>query len=126
MSADFTPASRFVRATVLLDNMMVPKNSTHARRQATEMLGAIATIGVSYDDLALWYTIKDLDNLVVYYQELYFFQSPKKLVARDPAEGFSRYNLKDIDFKTLPMGFAKEYKALTYEQTKDLKITDMP
>jgi len=126
LPADFTPSSRFVRATVLLDNMIAPQNSTHARRQATDMLGAIATIGVSYSDLALWYTVKDLDNLVVYYEELYFFQSPKKLIARDPATGFSKYDLKDIDFKTLPVGFATEYKALSYEQAKDLKIPDMP
>jgi len=106
--------------------MLTPQNSTHARRQATDVLGAIATIGVSYKDLALWYTIKDLDNLEVYYQELYFFQSPEKLIASDPAAGYTKYSLKDIDFKTLPMGFAKEYKALTYEQAKDLKIPNMP
>ena len=126
LPADFTPASRFVRGEVLLNNMLTPQNSTHARRQATDVLGAIATIGVSYKDLALWYTIKDLDNLEVYYQELYFFQSPEKLIASDPAAGYTKYSLKDIDFKTLPMGFAKEYKALTYEQAKDLKIPDMP
>ncbi len=126
LPADFTPPSRFVRGTVLLDNMMTPQNSTHARRQATDILGAIATIGVDYSDLALWYTVKDLDNLVVYYQELYFFQSPTKLIARDPATGFSIYDLKEIDFKTLPMGFAKEYKALSAKEAKKLKIVDMP
>ncbi|MBL0707420.1 MAG: linear amide C-N hydrolase, partial [Sulfurimonas sp.] len=126
LPADFTPPSRFVRATVLLDNMMKPQNSTHARRQAVDILGAIATIGVGYDDLALWYTVKDLDNLVVYYEELYFFQSPKKLVARDPMTGYSKYDLNDIDFNTLPMGFAKEYKALSYDEARKLKILNMP
>ncbi len=126
LPADFTPPSRFVRGTVLLDNMMVPQNSTHARRQATDVIGAIATIGVSYSDLALWYTVKDLDNLVVYYEELYFFQSPTQLIARDPATGYSKYDLNDIDFKTLPMGFAKEYKALSLQEAEKLKIIDMP
>ncbi|NOQ31034.1 MAG: linear amide C-N hydrolase [Helicobacteraceae bacterium] len=126
LPADFTPPSRFVRGTVLLDNMIAPQNSTHARRQATDILGAIATIGVNYSDLALWYTVKDLDNLVVYYQELYFFQSPTKLIARDPATGFTTYDLKDIDFKTLPIGFSKEYKALTPKEAKKLTIKAMP
>jgi choloylglycine hydrolase len=126
LHADFPPPSRFVRGTVFLDNMMVPTSSTHARRQVTDVLGAIATIGVDYSDLTLWQTVKDLDNLVVYYQELYFFQSPKKLIARDPATGFSTYDLKDIDFNTIPIGFAKEYKAISAEEAKKLKISDMP
>jgi penicillin V acylase-like amidase (Ntn superfamily) len=46
LPADFTPPSRFVRGTVLLDNMIVPNNSTYARMQATEIIGAVATIGI--------------------------------------------------------------------------------
>jgi choloylglycine hydrolase len=126
LPADFTPPSRFVRATVLLDNMMTPTNSTQARAQATDILGAVATIGIDKNDLSLWYTIKDLDNLVVYYKELYYFQSNDVLYPHDPAFGYSKYDLKDIDFRQIPVGFAKEYKALSVTEAKKLTIKDMP
>lgn len=125
LPGDFTPASRFVHGTVLLDNMMDPENSTQARAQATDTLAAIATIAVDMHDLSLWYTVKDLDNLVVYYKELYFFQSTTQIIARDPAMGWNKYDLNDIDFNTLPIGFQKEYKALTYDEAKKLNIIEM-
>ncbi len=126
LPADFTPSSRFVRGTVLLDNMIVPSNSTHARMQATEIIGAVATIGISADDLALWYVVKDLDNLVFYSKNAYFFQALKKITAYDPAVGYEILDLKTINFNETPLEWQKEYKALSAEDAKKLKIVDMP
>jgi len=126
LPADFTPPSRFVRGTVLLDNMIVPNNSTHARMQATEIIGAVATIGIDTNDLALWYVVKDLDNLVFYSKNAYFFQAPKKVTAYDPAVGYEILDLKAINFNEIPLEWQKEYKALSAQEVKKLKIIDMP
>lgn len=122
---DFTPPSRFVKATVLLDNMVVPKSSTQARLLATEILGSIATIGVSYDDLNLWYVVKDLDNLVFYSKDLYYYQTDNSVYAFDPAAGYDKIELKNIDFKTLPLGNEKMFQALSPSEAKKLKVYDI-
>ena len=126
LPADFTPASRFARATVLLDNMMTPDNSTQARMQATEIIGSIATIGIDIGDVALWYVIKDLDNLVFYSRNAYFYQAPNKVTAYDPAVGYEILDLKTINFNMIPIEWEKEYKALSAQEAKKLKILDMP
>jgi len=125
LPADFTPPSRFVRATVLLDNMITPSNSTHARMQATEIIGTVATIGIDTNDLALWYVVKDLDNLVFYSRNAYFYQALNKVTAYDPAVGYEVLDLKTINFKMIPLEWQKEYKALSPQEAKKLKITDM-
>jgi len=122
---DFTPPSRFAKATVLLDNMVVAENSTQARLQATETLGSIATIGMSYDDLNLWYAVKDLDNLIYYTRNLYYYQTNDSVYSFDPAAGYEKVELKNINFETLPQGNAKEFKALTLDEAKKLKILDI-
>ena len=126
LPADFTPASRFVRATVLLDNMLVPKNSIHARQQATEIIDTVATIAISYDDLALWYVVKDLDNLVYYVRDAYFYQGKDSLYAYDPALGYQKYDLNNIDFTKIPLSYKKEFKALSSEEAKKIKVLELP
>ena len=122
---DFTPPSRFAKATVLLDNMLTPKSSTQARLQATEALGSIATIGISYDDVNLWYVVKDLDNLVFYSRNLYYYQTSTSLYAFDPAAGYEKIELKNVNFKTLPIGNQKIFKALSKDEVKKLKVIDI-
>jgi len=126
LPADFTPPSRFVRATVLLDNMITPINSTHARMQATEIIGTVATIGINTNDIALWYVVKDLDNLVFYSRNAYFYQALNKVIAYDPAVGYEILDLKTINFNIIPLEWQKEYKALSPQEAKKLKIIDMP
>jgi len=39
--------------------------------------------------------------------------------------GWNKYDLNDIDFNIIPLGFPKEYKALTYDEAKDLNVTEV-
>ena len=120
LPAAFTPSSCFVRATVLLENIITPDNSIHAQMQAMETIGTIAPIGIDADNLDLWYVIKDLDNLVFYSKNTYFNQAPNKTTAYHPA-GYEILDLKAINFDMTK----KEYKTLSVQEIKKLKFLDM-
>ena len=122
---DYTPPSRFVKATVITDNMVAPQNSAQAKMQAVQALGNDATIGVTHRDLSLWYAIKDLDNLVFYSKNLYYHQTDNSLYAYDATSGYESIELKNINFNVLPQGSPKEFKALSADEAAKLKVLDI-
>ena len=106
---DFTPPSRFVRGSVWLDNMMAPKSSVEARAQARSLIDAIAVFAVTTKDLVLWQNIKDLDNGLYYYKNLYMFTGKDSLYANDIEQGFTKIDLNDIDFSVIPADQPKTF-----------------
>ncbi len=102
LPADFTPASRFARATVWLDNMMPVYSSVQARAQARSLIDAIATFTVDMKDILTWQNIKDLDNGLYYYKDLYMFTGKNSLFAYDIEQGFTKVDLNEIDFTVIP------------------------
>ena len=109
LPADFTPPSRFVRATVWLDNMMPVYSSLQARAQARSIIDAIATFTVDMKDILTWQNIKDLDNGLYYYKDLYMYTGKDSLFAYDIEQGFTKIDLNEIDFTVIPFDQVKKF-----------------
>lgn len=110
LPADFTPPSRFVRATVWLDNMMPVHSSVQARAQARVLIDAVATFTVNMSDMLTWQNIKDLDNGLYHYKNLYMYTGKDSLYAYDIEQGFTKIDLNEIDFTVIPSDQKIDFK----------------
>ena len=57
--------------------------------------------------------------VVFYSKNIYFYQTNDSVYSFDPAAGYEKIELKNIDFKTLPQGHPKEFKALTLDEESE-------
>lgn len=127
---DYSPSSRFVKCTVLLDNLYAPNSSAEAVYQASMILNSAVVPylpGTSpktkVTTTTLWSTIKDLDNLVVRYLEQAYMQADQKVLPMSVDAGYKPLDLKSINFNSVPAEF--EGKTITPNTRKDIQVLDV-
>lgn len=98
MPGDSTPASRFVRATILVDNLPVPSSRAVALYQADACLHSLCVPATKEACPTLWVSIRDLDNLVYYTKDIVSFGKKRILIPHELTEGYKVIDLKKIDF----------------------------
>lgn len=130
MPGDYGSTSRFVRASLLLNNMYAPSSSLEARYQANMVLNSVIVPYTPGDSpktklttTTLWTTIKDLDNLTVSYHDIAFFQGNYKLLPMDINQGYITLDLKAINFNTVPNEF--EHRNIMPANLAEAKIVDV-
>ncbi len=96
LPGDYTSASRFVRATTLINQLPIPKNSNDALYHADAIL---ATITVPYYEATatLWQSIKDLDHTLIYYRDILYYEGDE-IKPNTLNNGFVEYDLKSMSF----------------------------
>lgn len=127
---DYSPSSRFAKCTVLLDNLYAPNSSAEAVYQASIILNSAVvpyTPGNSpktkITTTTLWCVIKDLDNSVMRFLDLAFFQADQKILPMPVENGYKPLDLKSINFNAVPDEFAQ--KTITTNTRKDIKVVDV-
>lgn len=127
LPGDYTAASRFVKATVLLNNLPEPHSTQEAAFHAQSVLNSVIVPPTS-DSFTIWTMIKDLDNQLVYIKELGYFQGGKRFYPMSITNGYTQFDLKAIDFNAVPV----EYRDATIQPTpadqvkKILSATEVP
>ncbi len=97
---DFTPPSRFVRATVLINNMPAPTSKPMALYQASNIIDSVSVPAMSGAEPTLWSSLKDLDDGMYYIKESAVYQGNKSLFTLPITGGYTAIDLKAMDFKT--------------------------
>ena len=127
---DYSPSSRFAKCTVLLDNLYAPNFSAEAIYQSSMILNSAVvpyTPGNSpktkITTTTLWCVIKDLDNSVMRFLDLAYFQADQKLLPMSVDNGYKPLDLKSVDFNAVPDEFAS--KTITTNTRKDIKVVDV-
>ena len=127
---DYSPSSRFAKCTVLLDNLYAPNSSAEAIYQSSIILNSAVvpyTPGNSpktkITTTTLWCVIKDLDNSVMRFLDLAFFQADQKLLPMSVDNGYKPLDLKSVNFNAIPDEFAS--KTINTNTRKDIKIVDV-
>ncbi len=127
---DYSPSSRFAKCTVLLDNLYAPNSSAEAIYQSSIILNTAVvpyTPGTSpktkITTTTLWCVIKDLDNSVMRFLDLAFFQADMKLLPMSVDNGYKPLDLKSINFNAVPDEFAT--KTISTNTRKDIKVVDV-
>ncbi len=127
---DYSPSSRFAKCTVLLDNLYAPNSSAEAVYQSSIILNSAVvpyTPGNSPKTIVttttLWCVIKDLDNSVMRFLDLAFFQADMKLLPMSVDNGYKPLDLKSINFNAIPSEY--EAKVISTNTHKDIKIVDV-
>jgi len=95
---DFTPASRFARARVMLNNFPAPSSRQVALYQASTLIDSLGVPALNGASPTLWSSIKDLDESIYYEKNIAFFQGDKTLYALPITGGYTAIDLKSIDF----------------------------
>lgn len=116
---DFTPASRFARARVLLNNLPAPTSHQVALYQASSALDSLAVPALNGAAPTLWSSIKDLDESVYYVKNITVYQGNKSLYPFPITSGYTAVDLKSISFN----GPGSTYAKLVIQPTplKDVK-----
>lgn len=104
LPGDYTSASRFVRATMLLKNIAPPHSSEEATFHAQSVLNSVIEPPLS-DSFTIWTIIKDLDNQLVYIKDLGYFQGGKRFYPMSVTNGYTLFDMKAIDFNSVPDDF---------------------
>lgn len=127
---DYSPSSRFAKCSVLLDNLYAPNSSAEAVYQSSIILNSAVvpyTPGNSPKTIVttttLWCVIKDLDNSVMRFLDLAFFQADMKLLPMSVDNGYKPLDLKSINFNAIPSEY--EAKVISTNTHKDIKIVDV-
>lgn len=103
MPGDFSPASRFVRATVLLNNLPTPTSHNVALYDADRIIESMNTPFGAATSTA-WVVIKDLDRDVMYFKDYGFYQgkNAKEFYAMPITNGYTEVDLHSINFNDIP------------------------
>jgi len=127
---DYSPSSRFAKCTVLLDNLYAPNSSAEAIYQSSIILNTAVvpytpgnTPKTKITTTTLWCVIKDLDNSVMRFLDLAFFQADQKLLPMSVDNGYKPLDLKSVNFNAIPDEFAS--KTINTNTRKDIKIVDV-
>lgn len=104
LPGDYTSASRFVRATMLLKNLKTPHSSQEATFHAQSVLDTVIEPPLS-DSFTIWTIIKDLDNQLIYIKDLGYFQGGKRFFPMSITNGYTLFDMKAIDFNHIPDDF---------------------
>ena len=93
LPGDFTPPSRFARATVLINNFPTPTSKQVALYQASTLVDSVSVPALNGAEPTLWTSIKDLDDNVYYVKNTAVYQGNKTLFAMPLTNGYTAIDL---------------------------------
>ena len=133
LPGDFTSEARFARGQVLLRNLPQPYSHGEALYQANFVISSLSVpfLGApSHGSTSntIWRVLKDLDNKVVYTDNMVYFQGDKKIMPTDVSNGYIKIDLNSIDFSAVPMEFENfTIQPTPQEQVKKIiRASDIP
>ena len=119
LPGDFTPPSRFARASVLLNNLPTPASKQVALYQVSSLIDSLAVPALEGASPTLWSSIKDLDEGVYYVKNIALFQGDRTIYPMSITNGYTAFDLKSIDFKVPGPAYIKMNTQVT--NPKDVK-----
>lgn len=133
LPGDFTSEARFARGQVLLRNLPQPYSHGEALYQADFVISSLsvpflATANHGNTSNTIWRILKDLDNKVVYTNNVVYFQGGNKIVPTDITGGYTKIDLNNIDFSAVPQEFENSTIQVTpADQVKKIiRASDLP
>jgi choloylglycine hydrolase len=112
MPGGFDSPERFARGYILTKNLSVPASTQEALYQADFIISSCSVPyfgrpGSGYRSNTIWKVLKDLDNGVVYTDNVVYYQGGSKIAPTHVANGgYVIIDLKTIDFTKIPIEFA--------------------
>lgn len=113
LPGDWTPPSRFVRATQLIKHTPKPTSTNDAIMQALSVINTIESPLGGNPSPTLWKSVSDLNNNVYYFYQIYEIQplyaswgTDKNVTMSSPdlAKAVTKYELSKVNRLKLPVG----------------------
>jgi choloylglycine hydrolase len=124
---DFTPPSRFARATILLNNFPTPTSKPMALYQVSTIIDSVSVPAMNGAEPTLWSSIKDLDDKVYYYKQTAVYQGNKSIFAFPLSGGYTAIDLKAMDFTTPDPALQLKSEATQPQEVKEIiSANDFP